>query len=57
MLFDTFKRILTFCKSTKSTVLQEHKINRYWNVDGERPLSGSLLGFTKLPPDGHVWEE
>ena len=32
----------------------------YWNVDGERPLSGSWIGFTRFkilkkpPPDGHV---
>ena len=31
------------------TWLQEHKIYDYWNADGERPQSGSWVGF------GHTW--
>ena len=31
---------------TNSDMSQEHKTDDYWNADGERPLSGSWIGFT-----------
>ena len=44
-------------------MLQEKRINDYWNVDGDRPLSDSWTGFTKFtllnekPPEGFMWSE
>ena len=46
---------------TNLDVLQENRIDDYWNVDGSRDLSDSWTGFTQLtrleekPPDGYMW--
>ena len=45
---------------TNLDVMQESRIDDYWNVDGSR-LSGSWTGFTQFtllnekPPDGYMW--
>ena len=42
-------------------VMQESRIDDYWNIDGSRDLSGSWTGFTQFtileekPPDGYMW--
>ena len=42
-------------------VLQEKRIDDYWNVDSSRHLSNSWRGFTKFtllkekPPKGYMW--
>ena len=46
---------------TNLDVMQERRIDDYWNIDGSRDLSDSWTGFTQFtlseekPPDGHVW--
>ena len=46
---------------TNLDVMQEHRIDDYWNIDGSRDLSDSLTGFTQFtpleekPPDGKMW--
>ena len=46
---------------TNLTVMQEKRINDYWNDDGDRTLSDSWTGFTKFkllnenPPPGNMW--
>ena len=46
---------------TNLDVMQESRIDDYWNIDGSRDLSVSWTGFTQLtllsetPPDGHMW--
>ena len=46
---------------TNLDVMQERRIDDYWNIDGSRDLSGSWTGssqFTPLsgkPPDGFLW--
>ena len=41
--------------------MQERRIDDYWNIDGSRDLSDSLIGFTQFnllkekPPDGYMW--
>ena len=48
---------------TDLDVLQEKRIDDYWNVDSSKHLSDSLRGFTKFtllkekPPKGYVWSE
>ena len=36
-------------------VMQESRIDDYWNIDGSRNLSGSWTGFSEKPPDGFSW--
>ena len=42
-------------------VVQERRIDEYWNIDGSRDLSDSWTGFTQFtlleekPPDGFLW--
>ena len=42
-------------------VMQERRIDDYWNIDGSRNLSDSWTGFTQFtqleekPPDGFLW--
>ena len=42
-------------------VMQESRIDDYWNIDGSRDLSDSWTGFTQFtlleekPPDGYMW--
>ena len=42
-------------------VMQERRIDDYWNVDGSRDLSDPWTGFTQFtlleekPPDGYMW--
>ena len=42
-------------------VIQERRIDDYWNIDGSRDLSVSWTGFTQFilfeekPPDGYMW--
>ena len=46
---------------TNLDVMQERRIDDYWNIDGSRDLSDSWTGFTQLtlleekPPDGFLW--
>ena len=46
---------------TNLDVMQESRINDYWNIDGSRDLSDSWTGFTQFtllgekPLDGYVW--
>ena len=46
---------------TTLDVLQESRIDDYWNIDGARDLSDSWTGFTQStllkekPPDGYMW--
>ena len=43
---------------TNLDVMQERRIDDYWNIDGSRDLSDSWTGFTPLddkPPDGNMW--
>ena len=48
---------------TTSDVMLEESIDDYWNVDGERELSGAWTGFTNFtilnekPPYGYTWSE
>ena len=46
---------------TNLDVMQESRIDDYWNIDGSRNLSDSWTGFTQFtlleekPPDGYMW--
>ena len=46
---------------TNLDVMQERRIDDYWNIDGSRNLSDSWTGFTQFiqleekPPDGYMW--
>ena len=46
---------------TNLDVMQESRIDDYWNIDGSRDLSDSWTGFTQCtlfeekPPDGKMW--
>ena len=46
---------------TNLDVMQERRIEDYWNIDGSRDLSDSWTGFTRVtlleekPPDGFLW--
>ena len=46
---------------TNMDVMQERRIDDYWNIDGSRDLSDSWTGFTQFtlleekPPDGYLW--
>ena len=46
---------------TNWDVMQESRIDDYWNIDGSRDLSASWTGFTQFallsekPPEGHTW--
>ena len=46
---------------TNLDVMQECRIDVYWNIDGSRDLSDSWTGFTQFtllsekPPDGYMW--
>ena len=46
---------------TNLDVMQESRIDDYWNIDGSRDVSESWTGFTRFtllnekPPDGYVW--
>ena len=46
---------------TNLDVMQERRIDDYWNIDGSRDLSDSWTVFTQStllegkPPDGHIW--
>ena len=63
---ETFPRPLKYFDVTKSThtdldVMQEKRIDDYWNVDANRSLSDSWKGFTNFtplkeePPRGYMW--
>ena len=51
---------VTRCTHTDLDVMQEKKIDDYWNVDSCKPLSDSWRGFTKFtllkekPPKGYM---
>ena len=56
---ETFLTPLTYIDVTRSThtdldVMQEKRIDDYWNVDSNRSLSDSWRGFTK-PSKGYMW--
>ena len=44
-------------------VMQESRIDDYWNIDGPRDLSNSWTGFNQFtlsiekPSDGYTWSE
>ena len=46
---------------TNLDVMQERRIDDYWNIDGSRDLSDSWTGFTQFipseekPPEGFLW--
>ena len=46
---------------TNLDVMQERRIDDYWNIDGSRDLSDSWIGFTQFtllkekPPEGYMW--
>ena len=46
---------------TNLDVMQEKRIDDYWNIDGSRDLSDYWTGFTQFtpleekPPDGYMW--
>ena len=46
---------------TNLDVMQERRIDDYWNIDGSRDLSDPWTGFTQFtllqekPPDGYMW--
>ena len=46
---------------TNLDVMQESRIDDYWNIDGSRDLSDPWTGFTQFilldekPPDGYMW--
>ena len=46
---------------TNLDVMQERRIDDYWNIDGSRDLSDSWTGFTQFtllsekPPEGYMW--
>ena len=46
---------------TTLDVMQESRIDDYWNIDGSRDLSDSWTGFSRFsllkekPPDGYTW--
>ena len=46
---------------TNLDVMQERRIDDYWNIDGSRDLSDSWTGFTQVtlleekPPDEYMW--
>ena len=46
---------------TNLDVMQQSRIDDYWNIDGSRDLSDSWTGFTQFtllsekPPQGYVW--
>ena len=46
---------------TNLDVMQESRIDDYWNIDGSRDLSDSWTGFPQFtlsdekPPDGYLW--
>ena len=46
---------------TNLDVMQERRIDDYWNIDGSRDFSDSWTGFTQFslldekPPDGYLW--
>ena len=48
---------------TNLDVMQERRIDDYWNIDGSRDLSDSCTGFTQFtlleekPPDGYMWSD
>ena len=48
---------------TNLDVMQESRIDDYWNIDGSRVLSDSWTGFTQFtlleekPPNGYMWSE
>ena len=63
---ESFPILLKYIDVSRTThtnldVMQERRIDDYWNIDGSRDLSDSWTGFTQFtlssekPPDGYVW--
>ena len=63
---ESFPILLKYIDVSRTTrtdldVMQERRIDDYWNIDGSRGLSGSWTGFTQFtlleekPPDGYMW--
>ena len=56
-------KYIDFCRTTHTNldVMQERRIDDYWNIDGSIDLSDSWTGFTQFtlseekPPDGYMW--
>ena len=65
---ESFTVPLRYIDVTRAThtildVLQESRIDYFWNIDGARNPSEAWTGFTKFtrlnanPPDGYTWSE
>ena len=63
---ESFPILLKYIDVSRTThtnldVMQESRIDFYWNIDGSRDLSDSWTGFTQFTlsseklPDGYVW--
>ena len=63
---ESFPVPLTYIDVSRTThtnldVMQESRVNDYWNIDGSRDLSDSWTGFTQFtlldekPPHGYMW--
>ena len=63
---ESFPILLKYIDVSRTThtnldVLQERRIDDYWNIDGSRDLSDSWTGFTQFTlleeklPDGYMW--
>ena len=56
-------RYVDVTRATRTTldVMQERRIDDYWNIDGSRDLSDSWTGFAQFtllkekPPEGYMW--
>ena len=61
--FSTPLKYIDALRTTRTNldVMQERRIDDYWNIDGSRDLSDSWTGFTQFtpleekPPDGYMW--
>ena len=61
--FPTPLKYIDVSRTTRTNldVMQERRIDDYWNIDGSRDLSDSWTGFTQFtqleekPPDGYMW--
>ena len=61
--FPVALKYIDFSRTTQTSldVLLQKNIDDYWNVDGERELSGAWTGFTRFvllnerSPEGYTW--
>ena len=63
---ETFRIPMKYIDVSRTTctnldVMQESRIDDYWNIDGSKDLSDSWTGFTQFTlldeklPDGYLW--